>query len=97
MPRLERALLELGVQQFPFLPVRWMMRDRFESWQYAARVSVPTSVIVAEHDEVIPRRSSEALYEGFRAGVATWRVLDGTSHNTVSQHADYIAALKGQR
>jgi uncharacterized protein len=89
------SLLELGVAQFPFLPVRWLMRDRFESARHAPRVTAPTRLVVAEHDEVIPRRSSEALHQSFRDGVATLRVLAGTGHNTVSLHPAYQRALKG--
>ena len=91
------SLVDIGAAQFPFLPVRWLMRDKFESWRHAPRVTAHTTFVVAEHDEVIPRRSSDALYQRFGAGVATIRVLDGTSHNTVSAHPGYTAALNAQR
>lgn len=90
------SLLELGAAQFPFLPVRWLMRDRFESWRHAPKLTMPTTLVVAEHDEVIPRGSSDALYMRFRDGVSTLRVLAGSGHNTVSQHPDYVRALKGE-
>jgi uncharacterized protein len=90
------SLLELGAQQFPFLPVHWLMRDRFESWRHAPQVKAPTNLVVAEHDEVIPRRSSDALARTFGAGVASFRLLTGTSHNTISGHPSYLAALKGE-
>jgi pimeloyl-ACP methyl ester carboxylesterase len=87
------SLQELAAQQFPYFPVRWLLRDRFESWRYAQALSVPTLVIAAEHDEVIPRRSTEALYQRFRTGVAAFKMLPGTGHNTISEHPDYWTLL----
>ena len=42
------SIQELAAHQFPYLPVRWLLLDKFESWKYAARVDAPTLVIAAE-------------------------------------------------
>ncbi len=89
------SLEDLAASRFPFFPVRWLLRDRFESRRYAAQVSAPTLLIGAEHDEVVPLRSAELLATRFRPGVATLTVLPGTGHNTVSDHPRYLALLKG--
>lgn len=83
----------LAVQQFLFFPVRWLLRDRFESWKHAAHVDVPTLLIAAEHDEVIPRASTELLFRHFRAGVAELQVVPRTSHNTISESRGYLPLL----
>lgn len=75
-------------------PVRWLLQDRFESWRYAPQVAAPTLLIAAEHDEVIPRASTEALYTRFRSGVATFKMIAGTGHNTISENPDYLRLLK---
>jgi pimeloyl-ACP methyl ester carboxylesterase len=72
-----------------------MLRDRFESRTYAAKVSAPTLLIGAEHDEVVPLRSAELLVTRFRPGVARLVVLPGTGHNTVSDHPRYLPLLRG--
>ena len=87
------SLADLAAQQFPYVPVRWLLLDKFESWRYAPKVSAPTLVVAAEHDEVIPRRSTEALVQRFRAGVASFKLLSGTSHNTISESPQYLPAL----
>jgi pimeloyl-ACP methyl ester carboxylesterase len=89
------SLQELAARQFPYLPVRWLLQDKFESWRHAPRVAAPTLIIAAEHDEVIPRDSTEALYSRFRSGVASFKVVAGTGHNTISESPQYIALLKG--
>lgn len=88
------SLQELAVRQFPWFPVRWLLQDKFESWRYAPQVSAPTLVIAAEYDETIPRDSTEALYARFRSGVASFKVVAGTGHNTISESPQYLSLLK---
>ena len=91
------SIQALAAQQFPFFPVRWLLRDKFESWKYAEQVSVPTLIVAAERDEVIPLASTEALYKHFRPGIASLKVISGTSHNTISEHPQYIRLIQGAR
>jgi pimeloyl-ACP methyl ester carboxylesterase len=88
------SLRELAARQFPFVPVRWLLRDPFESGAHAGRVRAPTLVLVAEHDEVIPRASTDALLERFPPGLASLAVLPGTSHNTVSWPDEYVRLIR---
>lgn len=88
------SLADLAASQFPYFPVRWLLQDKFESWRYASGIRVPALLVAAEHDEVIPRASTEALYARFRTGIATLRVVAGTSHNTISESPEYVPLLK---
>ncbi len=89
------SLQNLAASQFPYFPVRWLLRDKFESWRYVAGITAPASIIAAENDEVIPQASTESLYRRFPAGAATLRVVRGAGHNTISEHADYLPLLRG--
>jgi pimeloyl-ACP methyl ester carboxylesterase len=89
------SLQDLAERQFPYIPVRWLMLDRFESSKYAAQVTAPTLLIAAEHDEIIPRASTESLMTRFRAGVAALKVVPGAGHNTISDRPEYMPLLKG--
>ena len=87
------SIAELGARQFPFFPVKWLLRDKFESWRYAPQIRVPTLLVAAEHDQIIPRTSTEDLYTRFAQGVASLQVIPGVGHNTISQHPLYLQAL----
>ena len=89
------SIQDLAVRQFPYFPVRWLLLDKFESWKYAGQVAAPTLLVAAEHDEVIPRASTELLLTRFRAGIAALKVVAGTGHNTISESPEYIPLLKG--
>jgi len=85
---------EIAASHFPHMPVSWILRDKFESWRYAPRIAVPTLLIAAENDETIPRSSTERLYTHFAKGVATLRILPGTSHNTISASPQFFEWIK---
>jgi len=89
------SLLGIAAGQFPFVPVRWLLRDTFDSGRAAPRVEAPTLLIAAEHDEVIPRASTELLLTRFRAGIADEAVIADAGHNTVSTSPRYRALLAG--
>lgn len=88
------SLQELAMNQFPWFPVKWLLTDRFESWKHAGQVTAPALLIMAENDEVIPRQSSEQLFARFKPGTATFEVLPGTSHNTISDSPRYLPLLQ---
>lgn len=87
------SLESLARQQFRWFPVRWLLQDRFESWRYAAHITVPTLLIAASHEEVIPRSSTQQLYTHFAPGVATLKVIPGTGHNSISDSPEYLKLL----
>lgn len=91
------SLQELAAAQFPLFPVRWLLSDKYESHQHAPGVAAPTTIVLAERDEVIPRASTERLFTRFAPGVAKLTVVPGTGHNTVSNHPLYLELLRGPR
>jgi uncharacterized protein len=91
------SLLTVATGQFGFLPLRWLMNDKFESWRYAPKVTAPTHLIAAQNDEVIPTASTQALYKAFPASRATLTVIPGVGHNTISESPDYIPLLRNTR
>jgi pimeloyl-ACP methyl ester carboxylesterase len=87
------SIAAVAATHFPWFPVKWLVRDRFDSASLAPRIQVPTTVIIAEHDEVIPRERSDALVKRFAPGVAREVVMTGTSHNDVSAGDAFRRAL----
>jgi pimeloyl-ACP methyl ester carboxylesterase len=88
------SMVGIAARHYPRMPVRLLMSDKFESWRYAPLVAAPTTLIMAEHDEIIPRSSTELLLTRFKPGIAQQIVLRGASHNNLSGPA-YTRALSG--
>ena len=53
---------DVGAAVYPFVPVRWLIRDTFRSDLRIARVSAPVLVLHGERDRVVPLRFGEALF-----------------------------------
>ena len=88
------SIQEIAAQQFPFFPIRWLLKDKFESWRDAPKIRVPALLLAAEFDEVIPRASTERLIAAFAKGVATLAIIPGVGHNTISDAAQYLDAMR---
>jgi uncharacterized protein len=91
------SLLNIAATQFRYFPLHWLMLDKFESWRYAPKITVPTQLIAAQNDEVIPSASTKSLYDHFRPSLATLTVIPAVGHNTISESAEYIPLLRGMR
>ncbi|HSH06099.1 MAG TPA: alpha/beta hydrolase [Burkholderiales bacterium] len=65
---------------YPYLPVDWMLRHRFESIVHAPRLRVPLLCAIPERDEVIPPIHGERLYAAW-GGPKQRLLLPGAMHN----------------
>jgi pimeloyl-ACP methyl ester carboxylesterase len=84
------SLEEIAARQYPWVPVKCLLKDRFESGKYAAHIRVPTLLLAASDDEVIARASTQRLLENFPQGVAVLRVVPDSGHNSISDRAQYL-------
>ncbi len=91
------SIQNIAASRFPAFPVRWLLKDKFESWRYAPKISAPTTVIAAEFDEVIPLKNTRNLLDSFPQGIATLIVVHNTGHNSISGNREYINALRSQQ
>jgi len=87
------SIQDIATRAFPYLPVRLLLLDKYESWRYAPQVTAPTLIVAAEHDEVIPRASTELLRMRFRKDLVQYAVVPGAGHNNI----DYLPLLKNDR
>jgi pimeloyl-ACP methyl ester carboxylesterase len=61
------SLVDIGQQQYPFFPIRMIMRNRFESIASIDRIHSPLLFLHSPEDAVIPIREGRRLYEAARA------------------------------
>jgi len=87
------SLVGIAQRAFPFFPVRSLLIDKYESWRYVPKITAPVLILRAEHDEVIPAESTEALRARFPAGQVRTVVVPGASHNTIIDDPVYVRSL----
>jgi len=86
------SLLGIAQKQFWFAPVSWLLIDKYESWRYVPKIAAPVLILRAEHDELIPADSTDALRDRFPAGRVRYVVVPA-SHNTIIDDPLYVRSL----
>jgi fermentation-respiration switch protein FrsA (DUF1100 family) len=82
------SLVAAGQHHYPWLPVKLVLVDRFESEQYIAHVTCPILHLHGQHDQVVPLKLGQKLFkaapEKSSAGIPKQFVLlPRTNHNDV--------------
>ena len=88
------SMTRLASSYYPFVPVSLLLKDRFESISRAADIDMPTLLLIAEHDEVIPRRNSDRLVSALNPELTSVQVVSGTNHNSIETNPIYHDAIK---
>jgi fermentation-respiration switch protein FrsA (DUF1100 family) len=57
------SLVDMGRHHYPFLPVSWLLSDRYPSSERISRIGCPLLVITAAHDSIVPSDQSRRLFE----------------------------------
>ena len=74
------SLTDIGRHHYAFLPVRWLLRDRYATIEQIARVKSPVMVIAGDNDRIVPLASSRELYDAANQP-KTLVVIRGADHN----------------
>ena len=86
------SLVAVGKRHYPFLPVNWMLRHRFDSIALAPKIRAPLLCIVATDDEIIPAEHARRLYDAW-GGSKQWVGLEGAGHNSTDNAANYWPSI----
>jgi uncharacterized protein len=78
--------------RYPFVPVRRLVRDRFDSLSRIGRVRAPLLVLHGERDMVVPVRHGRVLLEAASAPKEGW-FAPGAGHQNLAQFGALDAAI----
>lgn len=56
------SITDVAANHYPFAPVRWLLKDRFEAISRIAKVNAPVLMFHAEDDRVIPIKFAKRLF-----------------------------------
>jgi uncharacterized protein len=80
-------LEQVASYHYPWLPARWLLRDRYDSVAHLAGFGRPVVVAVAEQDDIVPPQFGNALYRALPEP-KLWLPLPGAGHNDWSDRVD---------
>ena len=81
------SLASVASHHYPWLPVRWLLADRYDSASALASYRGPVAVVVAAQDEIVPARFGRVLFDAI-GGTKTLLVVDGARHNEWMDRVD---------
>jgi uncharacterized protein len=87
------SLAEIAADSFPWIPVNWLLKDRFDSVQRAPMIDLPTLIILAEHDQVIPAWSTQRLAQAIPEPWRKQATVLGADHNSIGARQEYVQLL----
>ncbi len=79
---------------YMIFPVFLMLLDKYDSISRVKEIEAKTIILVAEHDEVIPRKHSQRLIDEFPPEQITVKIIADSGHNDISNKVEYYQHLK---
>tara|TARA_B100001123_G_scaffold182907_1_gene209464 strand:+ start:153 stop:965 length:813 start_codon:yes stop_codon:yes gene_type:complete len=57
------SMISMGKKYYPFFPVRFLMKDKFESYKKITNISAPVLIIHGKVDKIVPYYMGKKMYE----------------------------------
>jgi len=87
------SMVDVAALQFPYLPVRWLVRDRFDVLPKIGASHAPLFVFHGEVDTLIPIDLGKRLFDA-APEPKSWLTILGVGHNDVQTPAAEHAVLE---
>jgi hypothetical protein len=88
------SITAIGQRHYPFIPVRLVMGNRYDSLGRARGIRVPLLMVTAERDTIIPAAHSARLFEAW-GGPKQAVVIPGAGHNDLQESPLFWSAIGG--
>ena len=86
------SLADLAAEQYPFFPVRWILRTRYDNLKKIARVGCPVLIVHSREDQLIPLKHGKELF-GAAAEPKCFLEIKGP-HNGLPHQPGYEEGLR---
>ncbi len=83
----------IASRKFVFFPVRFILKDRYRSLLRAPKLIMPTLLVTAENDKMIPREHTDNLWNALPKESGEQVILAGTNHNNIFSHPDFYSSI----
>ena len=88
------SIKSLGQSKFIIFPVFLLLKDKYDSLDRVKHIQAKTIALVAENDEVIPKKHSLRLINEFPPEQITAITIKNSGHNDISYKEEYYQHLK---
>jgi uncharacterized protein len=86
------SITDVAQYHYPWVPVRWLLHDKFDALAEIGRVTAPSLFLHAEGDTVVPARFGHALYAAAPGPKETWSTNQG-DHEDIGRFGGFEVAI----
>ncbi|MEH6813916.1 MAG: alpha/beta fold hydrolase [Motiliproteus sp.] len=87
------SLTAVASLHYPLLPVRWLLKHRFNSVALAPQINTPLLSLLAGRDQVVPHEHGQELEKNWQ-GVVLSLSFPRANHLTIADEEGYWPAIK---
>jgi len=84
----------MGQRFYPFLPIRWLTRFKYDTKQYVKNISCPVMVAHSKHDEIIPYDEGREIFAAAHEPKQFLEMQGGHNDGFIVSGISYIKGLK---
>ena len=88
------SIPDLGAELFPWLPVRWLGRVRYETLSKLPRLEVPILVMHSRSDEIVGFRHAQKNFAAAHPPKLFWEI-EGTHNSALENRTNFLAGIAG--
>jgi fermentation-respiration switch protein FrsA (DUF1100 family) len=87
------SIAGVAAERFQWAPIRWLIKDPYDSVKRMAAVRAPVLAVVAEHDEVIGHAHSDALVAAIPPALRHSILIPNGTHNDLGDYQHYLSIV----
>jgi alpha-beta hydrolase superfamily lysophospholipase len=84
---------DLGQQLYPYLPIRWLARIRYDTRKYLKSVTVPVLIAHSPQDDIVPFEHGRALFAAANPPKQFLELAGGHNDGFIFMRESWIRAL----
>lgn len=87
------SITQVAADHYGWAPVRWLVRDSYDSVRRMKDVKAQVLVVIAARDDVVRRPRSDALLEAIPQSLRHVKVFPNANHNDINLQPGYRESL----
>ena len=87
------SIRSVAQRTYWMFPVKWLLKDRYDSLARVPSIKSQTLIIIAEKDNVIPYVHSKRLIDAFPTEQVLVKEIANSDHNSLSVYSEFYQAL----
>ncbi len=87
------SIVNVAAGIYKFIPVHTLLKDTFNSISHADKLTMPILILIAEHDELVPRARTDNLLTALNPANTRSMIFNDTDHNSICTNPEFEQAL----